>query len=185
MSYPFIQAANYNKIGKRDIHLVTLHTMEFRDKPGTAKACAEWFGNKYAPANPAPKASAHYCVDPTDIVQCVNDMDVAWHAPGANNDGIGIEMAGFAKWTLDDWHLDAHMQMLDNTAKLTAELCDKYGLPTAYIDSATLLTPAFRLGITTHRQVSIAYKGTHTDPGENFPMAEFLNMVEAKRNPYV
>lgn len=182
--YPFVQAKNYNRVGKRDIHLVVLHTMEFPDKPGTAKQCADWFADKGAPKFPAPQASAHYCCDDMDIIQCVHEMDVAWHAPGANHDGIGIEMAGFARYTIQDWHEPGRLMMLDRVAMLVADICDRYNLPTDYRDAKVLLMPEFRLGITTHRQVSLAYKGTHIDPGENFPMGEFLNMVAEKRNPY-
>ena len=46
------------------------------------------------------KASAHYCVDDTNIIQCVEDCDIAWHCGGdsyihadcRNANSIGIEV---------------------------------------------------------------------------------------------
>ena len=97
MAYPFVESPNVTKTGGRTIDLIVIHTMEMDEKGDTAEHCALWF------KNPAAKVSAHYCVDADSIVQCVRDQDVAWHAPGANHDGIGIEHAGRAKQTGRDW----------------------------------------------------------------------------------
>ena len=93
MAYPFVESPHVTNTGGRQIDLIVIHTMEMDEKGDTAERCAQWF------RNPGARVSAHYCVDADSIVQCVRDQDVAWHAPGANHDGIGIEHAGRAKQT--------------------------------------------------------------------------------------
>ena len=100
--------------------------------------------------------SAHYCVDADSIVQCVRDQDVAWHAPGANHDGIGIEHAGRAKQTGRDWSDAYSAAMLERSAALVADLCRKYSIPVTWLYAADL--KAGKRGITTHAAVSKAFK---------------------------
>lgn len=103
----------------------------------------------------------------------MRDSDIAWHAPGANNNGIGIELATRASSTVLDWSNDYHHEMLGLAAQLVAYLCTKWNIPIAFVDAAGLV--AGGRGITTHRCVTDAFKkGTHTDPGESFPMDSFL-----------
>ena len=87
----FVQARNYTRGRSNAIDVLVIHTMESPEKPDTAESVANWFGGATAP-----EASAHYCIDSDSIVQCVHDEDVAWHAPGANHNGLGFEHAGRA-----------------------------------------------------------------------------------------
>ena len=98
MAYPFIQARNSTPANRTTIDLLVIHTMEAPEKPDTAENVARWFAG-----STAPQASAHYCIDDDSIVQCVHDKDVAWHAPGANHNGLGFEHAGFAAQAPKDW----------------------------------------------------------------------------------
>jgi hypothetical protein len=167
----FVEAKN-KRIGRREpIELVVLHTMEAGEKPDTAERVAAWFAGPHAPM-----ASAHYCVDSDSIVQCVKESDTAFHAPGANANGIGIEHAGYARQTPEDWADPYSQTMLRRSAELTASLCKRHGLPVTYVDKAGLL--AKQRGITTHHDVSLAFRrSTHTDPGKSFPMESYLEMV--------
>ena len=81
---PFVQARNYTRGRSNPIDVIVIHTMESPEKPDTAESVAAWFA-----AATAPQASAHYCIDANSIVECVRDTDVAWHAPGANHNGLG------------------------------------------------------------------------------------------------
>lgn len=169
--YEFIKARNYTPSSGRTIRLVVIHAMEAAEKPGTAKAVANWFASVNAP-----KASAHYCVDAGVIVQCVHEEDVAWHAPGANAVGIGIEHAGYSSQSAADWSDAYSKQMLERSAALVADLCDRHDLPIEFVDVDGLL--AEKSGITTHAAVSKAFKKSdHTDPGPNFPIDAFLALV--------
>jgi N-acetyl-anhydromuramyl-L-alanine amidase AmpD len=170
---PFVQARNFTKGRSGSIDLVVIHTMEAPEKPTTAENVAAWFAG-----SSAPKASAHYCIDSDTIVQCVKDTDVAWHAPGANHDGIGIEHAGRAAQTAKDWSDAYSKAMLERSAQLTASLCKRYDIPVTWLRPADLL--AGRRGITGHVDVSRAFKKSdHHDPGTGFPIERYLALVKA------
>jgi len=173
VAYPFVASPNVNHTSGRHIDLIVIHTMEMDEKGDTAESCAHWF------QNPAAQVSAHYCVDSDSIVQCVRDQDVAWHAPGANFNGVGIEHAGRAKQTGRDWADAYSTAMLARSTELTASLCKKYKIPVTWLQPADLL--AGKRGITSHNNVSKAFKrGTHWDPGEGFPIQAYLAAVKRK-----
>lgn len=173
-SQTFIQARNYRRGRRVPVRLVILHSMEAAEASTTAENVAKWFAGPSAPM-----ASAHYCVDADSVVQCVREEDVAFAAPGANDDGIQIEMAGYARQTREEWQDAFSSAMLERVAGLCADLCRRHGLPVEYVDEDGLKSGA--KGITTHAAVSRAFKrSTHTDPGKGFPMDEFLESVRAK-----
>lgn len=171
MTYPFVQAKHYTAVAARPITLLVLHTMEAPEKPGTARSVAAWFAGSNAP-----QASAHYCIDDSDIIQCVKEHDVAWAAPGANRQGIHLEHAGYAKQSSLEW-VDAYSEaMLHRSAQVAAEICTRNHIPVRFVPAADLLAGAG--GITTHVEVSRAWRQSdHTDPGPSFPMAHYLNLV--------
>jgi len=170
---PFIQARHFTPVTSRVIRWIVIHTMEAVEKRGTARAVARWFAGPNAP-----RASAHYCVDATEIIQCVKDVDVAWHAPGANRQGIGIEHAGFARQSEEQWADEYSRAVLERSAIVAASLCCRYAIPIDFRDAAALLRD--EAGITTHAEVSRAWKrSTHTDPGRHFPMQHYLDLVRA------
>jgi N-acetyl-anhydromuramyl-L-alanine amidase AmpD len=167
----FIEARNYTSGRDSSIDLLIIHTMEAPEKGETAENIASWFAG-----STAPQASAHYCIDSDSIVQCVRDSDVAWHAPGANHDGIGFEHAGFARSTGRGWKDDYSKSMLARSAKLAAEKCAEYQIPVVWLSSSDLR--AGRRGITSHNNVSKAFgQSTHWDPGSGFPVQGYLRQV--------
>lgn len=168
----FIQARNYTPANRTSIDVIVVHTMETPQDAGRARKCAQWFAG-----STAPRASAHYCVDDKEVVQCVRDKDVAWHAPGANTDGIGIEHAGSARQTASQWGDPYAKAQLEVSAKLTAGLVSKYGIPLVWLSIEDL--KANRRGITSHNNVSQAFhQSTHWDPGPNFPSARYIDLVK-------
>lgn len=170
------QAKHYRAGRTHPITLIVLHTMEWGETHTTALGCASMF-HGYG----SPKASAHYCVDDTNTVQCVNDTDVAWHTRGGkiNDISIGIEMAGYANQTPAQWADEYSTRMLERVASLVARLCAQYKIPVVALSPEQVKDGDS--GITTHANCSLAFKvaGGHTDPGPNFPMIEFLQKVEA------
>jgi N-acetyl-anhydromuramyl-L-alanine amidase AmpD len=170
VAYPFIESPNVTHTGGRRIDLVVLHTMEMAEDARAAENCAAWF------RNPIARASAHYCVDADSIVQCARDEDVAWHAPGANHDGIGIELAGRARQVRREWSDRYSAATLARAADLTAELCLRHAIPANWLHAADL--KAGKRGLTTHAAVSLAFRrSTHTDPGRGFPFERFVVLV--------
>jgi hypothetical protein len=171
----FKQAKNFTFVDlahPRDIKWVVMHTAEMPEKPTAAEALGDWVSSFSAP-----QASWHYAVDADTIVQSVLDKDVAWHAPGANGNGIGIEHAGYARQTESEWFDEFSMSMLKLSAKLVAKLCMAHNIPVQFVDEAGLKRGD--RGITTHYAVTTAFKKSdHTDPGKSFPMEWFLNLVQ-------
>jgi N-acetyl-anhydromuramyl-L-alanine amidase AmpD len=153
--------------------VIVIHSMESPEKPGTARAVASWFGSEKAP-----KASAHFCVDSVEVIQCVSLHDIAWHAPGANRHGIGIELAGRAGQSRSQWTDDLSLQILERSARLVAELMGECGASPARI-TPTELRAGFG-GICGHADVTKAYpeRGSgHWDPGPHFPWDLYMNLV--------
>lgn len=167
----FIPARNFTPTNGREIDLIVIHDMESPEAADTAENVAHW-----AHGIKAPKASWHYGIDSDTIVQSVHDKDVAWHAPGANHNGIGLEHAGRAAQSKGEWGDAYSVAMLQLSAQLTAQLCRAYKIPAIYRPASELLRG--QRGITTHAQVTLAFKrGNHTDPGANFPMVEYIRQV--------
>lgn len=168
---PFLQAKNYTKGRIKPVGLIVLHTMEAAEASTTAENVAAWFAGAAAP-----QASAHFCVDADSVVQCVQVSDTAWAAPGANANGIQIEHAGYAAQSAAQWADEYSQALLHRSADLVARLCSEHSIPPFFVDAAGLLRG--ERGITTHAEVSKAFKkSTHTDPGPNFPMTQYLSLV--------
>jgi N-acetyl-anhydromuramyl-L-alanine amidase AmpD len=174
----FIQARWYGPGRSVPIRVIVIHDMEAPEGPQTAENIAHWFATMPA----TNKASAHVCVDNNSAVRCVADGDRAWHAPGCNSDGLGIEIAGYARQSRAEW-LDQYSKgALEQAAKVVAGWCLKHNIPAVKLSVDEL--KAGKRGIVGHRDVSAAYRQTdHTDPGPEFPWDYFLARVRAYLKP--
>ncbi len=174
MNYPFLQARNYTPAARKGVDLVVLHSAETQERPGVAWSVAKWFAGETAP-----RASAHYVLDDTTTIQCVHEADIAWHAPGANYNGIGIEHAGRAAQSREDWSDAYSRAVLARSIDLATEICLRWGIPAVVVDVAGLQRGV--RGVTTHAAVSKAFaKSTHQDPGEGFPLSWYVEQVAAR-----
>ena len=172
MAYPFVPSPHVTRTDGRQIDLIVIHTIESDERSGSAESCARWFRDA------ASRVSAHYCVDADSIVQCVRDQDVAWHAPGANHNGIGVEHAGRARQSGVEWSDAYSTAVLERSAALVAELCVVHRIPATWLYASDL--KAGRRGITPHSAVTEAYRrGTHTDPGAGFPVERYVDLVRS------
>lgn len=178
MKWPFVKSPNFYK-GRRRISrvLIVMHSMEAPDGPRTAENVAQFFAKK------STKTSAHFCVDKDSIVQCVSVNDTAWHCPHANSDGIGIEQAGFARLTRQQWL--AEDGVLSNAALVAAEMVKAVkqvrgiSMPLRRL-TVPEIKSGFISGFVGHRDVTAAYTpGGHTDPGPNYPWDVFFPKVTA------
>lgn len=173
-----IQAAHFTLANRGICRLIVIHTMENPEKPGTARAVARWFAG---PA--APQASAHYCIDQAEVVQCVREKDVAWAAPGANRDGIHLEHAGRARQTLEEWSDEYSRAELSVSAVVAADVAARHAIPIRKL-TVEQVKDGVSKGFCGHVDVTKAFgKSTHTDPGENFPWGLYLSMVEENLAP--
>ena len=123
--WPFVPAKSSRAVpgGKRLVRLIVIHSMEAPEKGDTAEEIAKFF------QNPPKPASAHLCIDNNSIVRCVLDDHIAGGAPGANEDGIQLELAGYAKQTEAEWLDEYGLQLLDNAANAAAQFCLKFDIP--------------------------------------------------------
>jgi N-acetylmuramoyl-L-alanine amidase CwlA len=167
---PFIAARWHGgaQVPKR----IVLHSTVSPCKPGQARAVAQFF------AREDNKTSAHYCVDPDEVIQCVGDHTVAYHC-GYNQDSIGVEMCEYPSLTnIARWLAPNQIRMRRRTQRLVAQLCLAYGIPAHFLTADRLL--AGEHGITTHNNMSKAYKAsTHWDPGV-WPKRMFMRAVRRR-----
>ena len=166
----FSNSGSYDRKSK----WVVLHTMETGENSSIAENIgAGWF------TNPNAQASAHYCVDDNSIVQCVNEGDYAWASgPTGNLNGIQIEMAGRAAQSRADWLDDYSRAMLERTAALTADICNRHGIPVRGLTDEQVARG--EAGITTHAALARVFRETdHSDPGPDFPWDFFMERVQA------
>lgn len=176
-AWPFVPARWFTRHAtapRRRVRLIVIHDMEYPEKLTAAEDVAHYF------ATTPTHASAHVCVDADSIIQCVKDNDIAWAAPGANNDGIQVELAGYGRQTRDEW-LDAYStRLLHQAADAVAQYTLKYGVPPVRLTNEELR--AGRAGIIGHHQASEVYRESdHTDPGVNFPWDVFIPLVVTRR----
>ncbi|MBA5746595.1 N-acetylmuramoyl-L-alanine amidase CwlA [Aerococcus sp. 150760007-1] len=107
---------------------------------GQAKGNANYFKSVYR------GASAHYFVDPNNIIQVVEDDTPGWHVgdgyrtgKGAyngyhgygatNNNSIGIEMCQDTSTGKDVWHWEFDPETIKRAKWLTKQLQKKYNIP--------------------------------------------------------
>lgn len=166
-----VPSPNFNKGRAAPVRVIVIHSTEAPEGPQTAENVAAYF------AKSSTKASSHLVVDNNSEVRCVEDKDTAWCAPGANADGLQLELAGYARQTRKDWLDDYSSAMLQRTAVLVAEWCKKYEIPVVKLTQAELR--AGKRGLTSHADVTAVYKRSdHTDPGASFPWDWFLAAVQ-------
>jgi hypothetical protein len=179
--WPFVQARNFKSLkgeAPRRVRLIVIHDMEFPERLSAAEDVARYFVDPRDAKGRPVAASAHICVDADSVVQCVYDRDVAYAAPGANHDGIQVELAGFARQTRAEWLDNYGRQMLDRAALAVAQYCRKFSIPAVHLSNDQLR--AGKAGIIGHYQASQVYKKSdHMDPGTSFPWDYFLDRVHA------
>lgn len=155
------------------IRVVVIHTGETPESATAAEGMGDWF------ARTSTRASAHKCVDVDSTCRCVADEDTAWAAPGANADGLQLELAGRAGQTKGDWADISSQRILEGGAAEVAVWCRQYDIPTRWLTDAQLADGRTK-GLTTHAQVARVFKRSdHWDPGPSFPAALFLSRVKA------
>jgi len=180
------EAVNWNrKAGPQRKTLIVLHCMQWPTKLDSAEWCGKFFAGALDPdpktlkVPAAPMASANFCVDGDSVVQCVPAEMWAYHAPGANPQGIGVEHPGFVAWSRAQWLAPKSAAALAMGARLVAELAMHFQIPCEFLDADDVR--AKLSGITTHEQVAIAFPEKnphpHKDPGLGFPVRDYLDRV--------
>lgn len=92
---------------------VTVHNTANPDS--TARNNRDYFNN-----HEKAKASAQYVVDDKEIIRCIPEDEVAWHAGPANIKSIGIEVCEFTD-------KERQRKANENAAWLVADILKRYG----------------------------------------------------------
>jgi hypothetical protein len=165
---------------KADIKWIVIH-----DTEGSAHGTSAEDGARYNQKR-TDGTSAHYFVDDNSVVQGVKTQDRAHTARSTGNRyGIQYELCAKANWSKAKW-LDSSygLPMLERAAKQCARDADKYDIPVVHLSVAEVRDK--KRGFCGHADITKAFpadKGSHTDPGPNFPWTEFLNMVRKNLAP--
>lgn len=174
-SWEFIRAKYVGVRRTVPVRLVVIHDAEFPEIKLGARGVAKYF------QHPEKESSATICVDNQEVIQSVKDSYVAWAAPGANHDGIQVELVGYQNQTRGDWIDPYSLGVLALGADAVAQYCLKYSLPAVQLSDLALKGGAS--GIVGHDQVTRVYQQSdHTDPGPNFPWKLFIGMVQEIRD---
>lgn len=166
----FVPARWFTKGRIKPIQLLIVHSMEAAEKGTTAENIARYFQTTTT------KASAHFCIDADSIVQCVKLEDTAYHCKNANANGIGLEHAGFAKQSREEWLDEYSRQTLERSAKLVAELCGRFDIPIQKAEFKGATPVVLKAGICGHADVP--QHGSHWDPGPHFVWDWYLEQVQ-------
>lgn len=164
----------HNHGGPRNMDAVSLVVLHSTEGP-TALSTAEWFATPLAISAGGPY-SAHVVVGEDGCYRCVDDTNIAYQAPPTNTNGLGVEQAGYAAWTREEWL--AHDVTLRRAADQVSGWCQQYGIPLRFLRAPDLLAleasgwDKAHGGVTTHREISRAWPspGAHQDPGDGYPL---------------
>lgn len=162
----------------KPIRRIVIHGTVTPCQRGQARNVAHYF--RHLVTRPS---SAHYIVDPGEVVQVVYDSVVAYHAP-PNQGSLAVELCDPVAdregnpLPRSRWDSEDHTEMLHRAAELVAGLGLAYDVPLRHIGPWRL-----RLGwrgVTGHAAVTKAWHQTdHWDPGE-FPWRRFMGFVAAE-----
>lgn len=122
--------------------------------------------------------SWHVTCDDKILIRCLPDLVIGWAAPGANRNGLQLELCGYASWSKLTWY--RHQSTLKRGAWQVAKWCKAYSIPARWLTDAELRN-GNRDGIVTHAQVSRVFGlSDHTDPGKGFPSRYFMHLVRRR-----
>lgn len=169
----FIAARNHG--GTQDPRAVVMHGTVSHDDPGTARQIALWWNGPNSP-----DTSAHYIVDPGEVIQCVGDHTVAYHC-GHNTGSIGVEMCDEQTGPASRWDDADSTAIINRAAALVGRLCAAYGIEPRRPTVAELKAKGPH-GVYGHNDSRLAFGNTtHSDPID-FPWDVFMPLVKAERD---
>jgi hypothetical protein len=174
----FVPARSFDSGRPQRPRWIVVHTTEGHEGPEGAENGAHYDSTR------TDGTSAHYHHDEDSTVQCVRTTDRAHSARAHGNlYGIHHECAGKAGQGKAGWADASSQGEIRNLAKQCARDARKWQIPIRRLTSAEVRNGA--LGFCGHNEITIAFpedKGTHWDPGPDFPWAQFLSLVQQYTN---
>jgi hypothetical protein len=144
-----------------------LHDAETPLAAGFAASIAHMF------ATTTQDKSCHYMTDPAETWGVLDDLLVAWHCGNGNPRSIGLEQAGYARFTEAQWTVPDGLAQMDRNADVMRACRARFGIGLFWMtDEQLRAAHAGRPGgWATHAQCSRVLGGsTHTDPLPAFPL---------------
>jgi len=182
LEYPDLQwvpPRSWTNANRSSVQLVVMHTTQ-----GSYHSASAEDGARYNQIR-TDGTSCHYFHDSDSTVQGVYSNDISHSAKKQGNlRGIHHELCGRAEWTPNHWDNDYQRKMLARAAKQVARDCKKWGIPARKLSVAQVAAGV--KGICSHFDITRAFpedKGTHWDPGPDFPWDEFIKQVNFFLNP--
>ena len=164
------------------VNAVAVHSTESQDIPHSRDdivSIRNWFDN------PASQASSHIGVDGDGNCEVwVHSNKKAWTILNLNSVTCNIEFIGRAAQPKSAWE----EAQIKRGAQWAAYRCLMYAIPAqrGVVRNVAGNAVVTKKGIITHKQLTDAGFGSHTDPGPAFPMDRFLELVSYyKRNGWV
>jgi N-acetyl-anhydromuramyl-L-alanine amidase AmpD len=152
---------------------VAVHSTESADLPGTTddlRSIRNWFDN------PTSQASSHIGIDGQGNTELwVHSDRKAWTIGAANSFTVNIEFVARAAQGEAAWE----EAQIKQGARWAAYWALKYDIPQhkGRVRDINGLCVCLDRGVIRHSDVTAAGFGTHTDPGPNFPMDDFLDAM--------
>ena len=180
--YEFISAKSFRKVSRTQVDWVCIHVAECNEVDKAARRLAAYC----AGGCDGTGASWHYAVDKEEIIQSVREEDIAFATKtasiprGFDTRAIHIELAGWSAQTSKEWDDEYSQRELVLCARLVSEILPRWGLPMIWCGEDALRLE--ERGITSHVIVSHTLgvgRTNHTDPGKNFNIQAFMNLVSA------
>lgn len=175
----WVSPRSWSNANRTSVQVIVIHTTEGSEHGQSAEDGAAYDARR------TDGTSTHYFHDSNSTVQCVRTEDKA-HTARANGNRIGIqhELCGDAGDSAAEWADTYHEAMLRVVAKQCARDAKKWGIPVRKI-TPTQVRAGVK-GFCGHVDITNAFpedKGTHTDPGRNFPWTHFLALVQEELAP--
>jgi N-acetyl-anhydromuramyl-L-alanine amidase AmpD len=158
---------------------VAVHSTESQDIPGSKddlRSIRNWFDN------PASQASSHIGIDGQGNTEVWVPAELkAWTIGAANSFTLNIEFVARAAQSGSAWE----EEQIKQGARWAAYWSLRFGFPIqrGVVRGVNGLCVMSKKGVIRHSDVTAAGFGSHSDPGPNFPMADFLSTAQwYKRN---
>jgi hypothetical protein len=169
----FVTPRSWRLANRMYVQLIVIH-----DTEGSEHALSAEDGAAYD-AKRTDGTSTHYFHDVNSTVQCVLTKHIAHTARAQGNlRGIHHELCGKASQGVEGW-ADANSQgTLRQAARQCARDSMRWDIPVRHLTVDQVRAGA--KGFCSHWDITRAFpedKGTHTDPGPDFPWSQFLDMV--------
>lgn len=167
MRKPYLHVDRRAHGNRHGVHVplrIVLHSTESHDRPGNSDIEGVLI---YLEGTPE-LLGVHLCVDEEGRSgQGLPFACIAYHCGGLNTGSIGIEMIGFARFSLRKWY--GRRRQLKKVAKWIAYLSLRFDIP---------IKRSVEHGVCLHRDVPA---GGHWDPGYGFPTRRVMRWARAEK----